>query len=105
MTISDHVKDVKETMMYFISLIQHSIPFQSQEKFGNRCNKSSLGPVIILFCRLEMILLQCLPAIKETKINYIISCMVYFSKWPEAVPSKDKSVMSVAIFIFETICL
>ena len=45
MTISDHVKDVKETMMYFISLIQHSIPFQSQEKFGNRCNTLSLGTV------------------------------------------------------------
>uniref|UniRef100_A0A1X7T9K1 Integrase catalytic domain-containing protein n=1 Tax=Amphimedon queenslandica TaxID=400682 RepID=A0A1X7T9K1_AMPQE len=36
--------------------------------------------------------------------KYIITCVDYFSKWPEAAASKDKSAVSVANFIFETIC-
>lgn len=102
MTISDHVKDVKETMMYFISLIQHSIPFQSQEKFGNRCNTSSLGTVNFFILQIGIDIVTMPTSNKGNK--YIITCMDYFSKWPEAVPSKDKSATSVAIFIFETIC-
>ena len=35
---------------------------------------------------------------------YIVTCIDYFSKWPEAMALQDKSAVSIAKFIFETIC-
>ena len=43
-----------------------------------------------------------LPSVDE--FEYLIICIDYFSKWPEAKPIHDKSSPTVSQFLFELIC-
>ena len=40
----------------------------------------------------------------ESRKKYIITLVDYFSKWPEAEAVADKQAITIATFLFKTIC-
>ena len=82
----------------------HSTPSHSSPRRSLAAGTTHHHWVLLIFFILQIgIDIVTMPTSNKGN-KYIITCMDYFSKWPEAVPSKDKSATSVAIFIFVTIC-
>ena len=73
--------------------------YQCQKSFEEELKNSAVPSEVMKQIGVDICRL---PSVDE--FEYLIICIDYFSKWPEAKPIHDKSRPTVSQFLFELIC-